>query len=79
MLVCPAVVNRDMEHKYSDPWTEGYVDYSSEGYPVRHISDYKYLQRGSRTEQKDSFIFKRSNMMYSKYKCNKFINGGSMK
>lgn len=74
MLVCPAVVNRDMEHKYSDPWTEGYVDYSSEGYPVRHISDYKYLQRGSRTEQKDSFIFKRSNMMYSKYKCNKFIN-----
>ena len=74
MLVCPAVVNRDMEHKYSDPWTDGYVDYSSEGYPVRHISDYKYLQRGSRTEQKDAFIFRRSNMLYSKYKCNKFLN-----
>ncbi len=74
MLVCPAVVNRDMEHKYSDPWTKGYVDYATEGYPVNHISDYKYLQRGSRTEQKDSFIYKRSNMLYSKYKCNKFIN-----
>lgn len=74
MLVCPAVINRDMECKYSDPWTEGYVDYSSEGYPVRHISDYKYLQRGSRTEQKDAFIFRRSNMLYSKYKCNKFLN-----
>lgn len=74
LLVCPAVINRDMEHKYSDPWTDGYVDYSSEGYPVRHISDYKYLQRGSRTEQKDSFIFRRSNMLYSKYKCSKFIN-----
>lgn len=74
LLVCPAVVNRDMEHKYSDPWTDGFVDYSSEGYPVRHISDYKYLQRGSRTEQKDAFIFRRSNMLYSKYKCNKFMN-----
>lgn len=74
MMVCPAVVNRDMEHKYSDPWTEGYVDYSSEGQPIRHISDYKYLQRGSRTEQKDSFMYKRSNLMYSKYKCNKFVN-----
>lgn len=74
MLVCPAVVNRDMEHKYSDPWTEGYVDYASEGHPVRHISDYKYLQRGSRTEQKDAFIYRRSNMLYSKYKCNKFLN-----
>lgn len=74
LLVCPAVVNRDMEHKYSDPWTDGFVDYSSEGNPVRHISDYKYLQRGSRTEQKDAFIFRRSNMLYSKYKCNKFLN-----
>ena len=74
MLVCPAVVNRDMEHKYSDPWTDGYIDYSAEGHPMRHISDYKYLQRGSRTEQKDAFIFRRSNMLYSKYKCNKFLN-----
>lgn len=73
-LVCPAVVNRDMNHKYTDPWIEGFVDYSTEGYPVRHISDYKYLQRGSRTEQKDAFIYRRSNMLYSKYQCNKFLN-----
>jgi hypothetical protein len=41
---------------------------------VRHISDYKYLQRGSRTQQKDAFIYRRSNMLYSKYQCNKFLN-----
>ena len=74
MLVCPAIVNRDMTSKYSDPWVEGFVDYSMEGYPIRHISDYKYLQRGSRTEQKDAFIYRRSNMLYSKYKCKKFLN-----
>jgi len=73
-LVCPAVVNQDMTYKYEDPWVEGFVDYSSEGNPVRHISDYKYLQRGSRTEQKDAFIYRRSNMLYSKYKCKKFLN-----
>lgn len=74
MLMCPAVVNRDMTYKYSDSWIEGFIDYSTEGHPIRHISDYKYLQRGSRTEQKDSFIYKRSNMLYSKYKCKKFLN-----
>lgn len=73
-LICSSVVNRDMEVKYTVPWVEGYVDYSTEGYPIRHISDYKYLQRGDRTEQKDSFIYKRCNMLYSKYKCNKFLN-----
>lgn len=73
-LVCPAVVNRDMVFKYQDPWIEGFIDYSTEGNPIRHISDYKYLQRGSRTEQKDAFIYRRSNMLYSKYKCNKFLN-----
>lgn len=74
MLVCPAVVNRDMNYKYSDPWMEGFIDYSTEGNPVRYISDYKYLQRGSRTEQKDAFIYRRSNMLYSKYRCKKFLN-----
>ena len=74
MLVCPAVINRDMTYKYNDSWTEGFIDYSTEGNPVRHISDYKYLQRGSRTEQKDAFIYRRANMIYSKYKCKKFLN-----
>lgn len=74
LLVCPAVVNRDMEHKYSDPWTEGFTDYSQDGHPFRHISDYKYLQRGSRTQQKDAFINRRCNMLYSKYNCDKFLN-----
>ena len=74
MLVCPAVVNRDMTYKYSDPWVEGFIDYSTEGHPVRYISDYKYLQRGSRTQQKDAFIYRRSNMLYSKYRCKKFLN-----
>ena len=74
LLVCSAVVNRDMVYKYTDPWIEGFVDYSVEGNPVRHISDYKYLQRGSRTQQKDAFIYRRSNMLYSKYQCKKFLN-----
>ena len=73
-LICPAVVNRDMEYKFSDPWVNGFIDYSSEGNPTRYISDYKYLQRGSRTEQKDAFIYRRANMLYSKYKCKKFLN-----
>jgi hypothetical protein len=74
MLVCPAIVNRDMISKYADPWVDGFVDYSIEGNPIRHISDYKYLQRGSRTQQKDAFIYRRSNMLYSKYTCKKFLN-----
>lgn len=74
MLVCPAVVNRDMTYKYNDSWVEGFIDYSTEKHPMVHISDYKYLQRGSRTEQKDAFIYKRANMLYSKYKCKKFLN-----
>lgn len=73
-LICPAVVNRDMEHKYNDPWINGFVNYSLEGNPKQYISDYKYMQRGSRTQQKDAFIYRRSNMLYSKYKCNKFLN-----
>lgn len=74
LLVCPTIVNRDMEYKYSDPWTDGYIDYSQDGNPTIRTKEYKYLQRGSRTEQKDSFIFKRSNMLYSKYRCNRFLN-----
>lgn len=74
LLVCPSIVNKDMEHKYSDPWTIGFVDYSTPGNPFVHMSDYKYLQRGSRTAQKDAFINLRCNMLYSKYLCSKFLN-----
>lgn len=74
LLVCPAIVNKDMEHKYSDPWTIGFIDYSQDSHPFVHMSDYKYLQRGSRTAQKDAFIYRRSNMIYSKYLCDKFLN-----
>ncbi len=73
-LMCPAVINQDMETKYTDPWIKGFVNYAVEGTPLQHISDYKYLQRGDRTEQKDAFIYKRCNMLYSKYRCDKFIN-----
>lgn len=72
--VCHSVVNCDMERKYNDPWVNGYIDYSTEGNPVIHISSYKYLQRGDRTEQKNAFIYKRCNLLYSKYRCNKFLN-----
>lgn len=73
-LMCPAVINRDMEVKYVDPWIEGFINYGEEGNPLQHLSDYKYMQRGDRTEQKDAFIYKRCNMLYSKYKCDKFLN-----
>lgn len=73
-LVCPAVVNRDMDYKYNDSWKNGYIDYQDATRPLIRSSMYKYLQRGSRTEQKDNFIYKRSNLLYSKYLCPKFIN-----
>ena len=75
-LVCPAIVNDDMEYKYEDAWTEGYWDYSvdSENPTWVQTSDYKYLQRGSRTEQKESFIYRRSMMLYSKYQTDQFLN-----
>lgn len=74
-LVCPAVVNRDMDYKYQDAVTKGYHDYSSNTpEALVYTAKYKYLQRGSRTEQKESFIYKRSRMLYSKYFCDQFKN-----
>mgnify|MGYP003571257413 CR=1 FL=1 len=75
-LVCPAVVNPDMIYKYEDAWTKGYWDYSKDSKNPEWVrtSEYKYLQRGSRTEQKESFIYRRSNMLYSKYLCDQFKN-----
>jgi hypothetical protein len=78
-LVCPAVVNHDMEYKYDDAWTKGYFNYgdpnSTPENPVwTRTHQYKYLQRGSRTEQKESFIYRRSILLYSKYQCDQFMN-----
>ncbi len=75
-LICPAIVNRDMEYKYSDPWTDGFFDYSvSTSNPAWvQTNAYKYLQRGSRTEQKAAFIYRRSHMLYSKYQCDQYRN-----
>jgi hypothetical protein len=74
LTMCPAVVNRDMEYKYHDPWVDGYVDYSQEDPSVAHNAIYKYLQRGSRIDQKTAFMYRRFNMLYSKYLCNQFTN-----
>ena len=76
MLICPAIVNRDMEYKYSDPWTDGYYDYSTSTSNPAWVQTqaYKYLQRGSRTEQKEAFIYRRSHMLYSKYQCDQYRN-----
>ena len=72
LLVCSNIVNRDMIAKYSDPWINGYLDASDNQF--KHTSEYKYLQRGSRTAQKSAYIYKRTNMLYSKYKCSQFVN-----
>ena len=74
-LVCPTIVNDDMEYKYHTPWVDGFLNYaeSIENPVFQHMKDYKYLQRGSRTYQKSSFIARRCNMLYSKYRCAKFI------
>lgn len=76
VFVCPAVVNRDMVYKYEDAWTIGYWDYSvdPENPTFVQTNAYKYLQRGSRTEQKESFIYQRCTMLYSKYECDQFKN-----
>ncbi len=71
-LVCPAIINRDMEYKYDDTWVEGFYNPVSQQY--EHDDQYKYIHRGSRTEQKDSFLYKRSRMLYSKYQCGQFLN-----
>ena len=69
-LVCEAVIDQDMETKYRDPWTDGYIDASSGTPTVKYTSDYMYLTRGGRTQQKDAFIYRRCQLLYSKYACN---------
>ena len=74
LLVCPTIVNQDMLTKYNEPWRKGFMDYSKTPPALTTTNEYKYLQRGSRTAQKDAFIYRRSNMLYSKYLCDKFLN-----
>lgn len=73
--MCPTIVNKDMLFKYEAPWTDGYFDYSQSttNPPFKQTSMYKYLHRGQRIWQKDSYIYNRAHMIYSKYQTSQFI------
>lgn len=71
--LCPAITNQDMILKYEIPWTEGYLDYSQDtANPTISTDEYKYLQRGTRTAQKATFMKQRSMLLSSKYDGNEF-------
>ena len=70
---CPAIINQDMLLKFNAFWADGFIDYSLPNTP--HVyRDYKYIQRGSRIYQKDTFIKLRSNYLSSKYTTSNFMN-----
>jgi len=70
---CPAMINQDMLLKFNAYWADGFIDYSLPNNP--HVyRDYKYIQRGSRAYQKDTFIKLRSNYLSSKYTTSNFMN-----
>lgn len=70
---CPALTNQDMLAKFNAFWADGFIDYSLEGNP--HVyRDYKYLQRGTRAYQKDSFIKRRANYLSGKYTTSNYMN-----
>jgi len=62
----PVIINQDMNKKYLSPWLNGLPDPEDET-RMLYNAQYKYLQRGSRTDQKVGFIERRSRMLYSKY------------
>lgn len=71
--LCPAITNQDMILKYETPWTQGYLDYSQDtANPTTSTDEYKYLQRGTRTAQKATFMKQRSMLLASKYDGNEF-------
>lgn len=74
--MCPTIVNKDMIYKYEAPWNEGYYDYSeSTSNPsFVHTGMYKYLHRGQRGNQKESYIYNRSHLWYSQYQTIQFRN-----
>ena len=52
---------------------DGFIDYSLPNNP--HVyRDYKYIQRGTRAYQKDTFIKLRANYLSSKYVTSNFMN-----
>jgi len=57
--------------KYDKPWTEGYLDYTKDP-PAPSTDEYKYLQRGTRTSQKATFMKQRSMFLASRYDGNEF-------
>ena len=69
--LCPAITNQDMILKYDKPWTEGYLDYTKDP-PAPNTDEYKYLQRGTRTSQKATFMKQRSMFLASRYDGNEF-------
>lgn len=70
-LMSAAIVNRDMEYKYNDAWTEGYVNQAGR---FIYTDEYKYMQRGDREPQKDTFLYKRAQLKYSQYQTKQFFD-----
>lgn len=68
--ICEAIANTDMEYKYNDPWIVGYTNENNE---FVYTSDYKYMQR-ERELQKDMFMYKRSQLVYSQFQTIQFNN-----
>ena len=76
---CPALTNEDMILKYQQPWNEGFINYGKDPDPVtgeypKETPEYKYIQRGTRTTQKTTFMRQRSMLLSSKYVSNEFTN-----
>ena len=71
--ISPALSNQDMLIKFDKPWSEGFINYSL-AEPAMETPYYKYLQRGSRTAQKTSFMNMRSKLLSSKYGATEFTN-----
>ena len=70
----PALVNQDMILKFQNPWETGFIDYSQKP-PVQSTEVYKYLQRGTKSSQKDSFVYRRATLLASQYQADSFIKG----
>lgn len=76
---CPALVNGDMNAKYIKPAKYGaYITRTNAfGESVTEkefVTEYKYLQRGDRENQKTDFMYKRFLIYDSKYLTQSFIN-----